>query len=128
MSPATVLEFIKTKIRKMDTKKIAMDIKQMLVKLAVTGKLPTDMNELATTGIEEISQQALKASEKTQLQKAIESAGYYLSDSELTMAEQVALIAKANEDEMLINIEGVVEWEPLQGRYTASEFLDLIGY
>ena len=123
MSPSIVFTFIKTKTE-MDSKKIAKAIKQMLVKLAVTGKLPTDMNELATTGIEEI----LKTAAPNQLQKAIESAGYYLSDSELTMAEQVALIAKANEDEMLINIEGVVEWEPLQGRYTASEFLDLIGY
>jgi hypothetical protein len=123
MSPSIVFTFIKTKTE-MDSKKIAKAIKQMLVKLAVTGKLPTDMNELATTGIEEI----LKTAAPNQLQKVIESAGYYLSDSELTMAEQVALIAKANEDEMLINIEGVVEWEPLQGRYTASEFLDLIGY
>ena len=123
MSPSIVFTFIKTKTE-MDSKKIAKAIKQMLVKLAVTGKLPTDMNELSTTVIERI----LKKSEPTQLQKAIESAGYYLSDSELTMAEQVDLIAKADEDEMLINIEGVVEWEPLQGRYTASEFLDLIGY
>ncbi len=69
-----------------------------------------------------------KTPEKTQLQKAIEAAGYYLSDSELTIEQQVELIADADEDEMLINIEGVVEWEPLQGRYTASAFLDLIGY
>jgi hypothetical protein len=56
---------------------------------------------------------------------------HYLCDSEeMSIREQVEAIATHEDSEDLIdNVEGVVVWESLEGRYKCSEFLySLIGY
>lgn len=66
-------------------------------------------------------------------QKRIEAAAHYLCETtdddgkEVSLADQIALIEAADEDAMLSDIENVLEWEAIQGRFTAAEFLDLIG-
>lgn len=66
-------------------------------------------------------------------QKRIEAAGHYLCETtdddgkEVSIADQIALIEAADDDEMLSEIENVLEWEAVQGRFSAREFLDLIG-
>jgi hypothetical protein len=117
----------------MDTKKIAIEIRNLLFKMAVKDRLLIKERDLPLSRIEKIVKLALKASEPTQLQKAVESAGFYLSNSEVEIEEQVSLIvAEAEKNEqghtLIDEIEGVCVWEPLEGRYTPSEFLDLIGY
>ena len=59
-----------------------------------------------------------------------EEATHYLCDDDegLTIREMVDAIAEAEDNEMIDNIEGVLVWEPLENRFTVSQFLDLIGY
>jgi hypothetical protein len=63
--------------------------------------------------------------------EAIENARHYLSDSDLSIKEQVEAIAKqADEDGsvMIDDVEGVLVWEPLEGRFDCDEFLQLINW
>jgi predicted RNA-binding protein YlqC (UPF0109 family) len=113
----------------MDTKKTAQAIKALLVKMAVEDKLPLNMNGLSISGIEKILKKAVKDAQPTQLQKAIENARHYLCDNNLTVEQQVDLIASETDMGKIIDdIDGVVVWEPLERRYGVEEFLDLISY
>jgi peptide subunit release factor 1 (eRF1) len=59
----------------------------------------------------------------------VTNASYYLSnwDGE-EIEEQVRRIENSEDkNEYIDNIEGVSVWEPLEGKYTCMDFLDLIG-
>ena len=63
--------------------------------------------------------------------KRIQKAGEYLCDDAYSVAEQVELIEQEHrnrpEERIYIStIEGVCEWEKIEGRLTAAEFLDII--
>lgn len=116
----------------MTTKQIneaAIAIKLHLIQLAADNKLPADMTELDATFIVDI----IKKFQPTAMDKAIAEAAHYLCDLdlELSIREQVEAIAKqAEEDgtEMIDNVEGVVVWEPLEGKYDCDQFLQMIGW
>lgn len=63
-------------------------------------------------------------------QETIEHARHYLCDSDvLTMEEQIeAIIKQSNEDgsALIDDVEGVVVWEPIVGKYNCYEFLEMI--
>jgi hypothetical protein len=106
---------------------IACAIKEHLIDLALDDKLPMDMTELDEMAIVDIIEKNLPTAED----KAIAEAEHYLSDSDLSIKEQVEAIAKqADEDGsvMIDNVEGVLVWEPLEGRFDCDEFLQLIGW
>jgi homoaconitase/3-isopropylmalate dehydratase large subunit len=105
----------------------AKAIKDHLIQLAVDDKLPLDMTQLDIQSLVDIiGQHQLTAKEK-----AIAEAEHYLSDSDLTVKEQVEAIAmQADEDGsvMIDDVEGVLVWEPLEGRFDCDEFLQLINW
>lgn len=58
----------------------------------------------------------------------VTNAAYYLSDSDMTLEEQIEAIANnENQDEYIDTVEGVCVWSPLEDTYTCEEFLELIG-
>lgn len=96
---------------------------------------------IATFKSEELYAQLVPALEKLALdngfdkvtesieQECITNASYYLSNTEVEIEEQVDAIANhPDADDLIDNIKGVAPWEPLEGRYSCAEFLDLIGY
>lgn len=59
----------------------------------------------------------------------LHNASYYLSEFESTIEEQVKAIERhENQNDLIDNVEDVYPWEPLEGRFTCSEFLELIGH
>jgi hypothetical protein len=91
-------------------------IKQVLIRLAENDELPMDMNDLDESIFEDDSSDWLDA------------ASHILCDSDLSVEEQVKLIAEQDDDTSIDLLEDVLVWEPLIGRYTASKFLSEIGY
>jgi hypothetical protein len=108
-------------------KEAAIAIKLHLIQLAADDKLPLDMTELDATFIVDIIEQH----QPTAMDKAIAEAEHYLSDSDLSIREQLEAIAKQAEEDgskMIDDVEGVVVWEPLEGRFDCDEFLQLTGW
>ena len=105
----------------------AQAIKEHLIQLAADDKLPLDMTELDATFIVDI----IEKHQPTARDKAIEHATHYLSDTFVSVEEQVEAIAQqAEEDgsEMIDNVEGVLVWEPLEELFDCDEFLQMIGW
>jgi homoaconitase/3-isopropylmalate dehydratase large subunit len=108
-------------------KEAAQAIKEHLIQLAVDDKLPLDMTQLDETFIVDIIGQH----QPTEKEKAIAEAEHYLSDSHLSIREQVEAIAKQAEEDGLVmidDVEGVLVWEPVEGIFYCDEFLQLIGW
>jgi len=105
----------------------AKAIKDHLIQLAVDDKLPLDMTQLDIQSLVDI----IGEHQLTAKEKAIAEAEHYLSDSDLSIKEQVEAIAmQADEDGsvMIDDVEGVLVWEPLENRFDCDEFLQLIGW
>ena len=59
----------------------------------------------------------------------LHNASYYLSEFESTIEEQVNAIKQhENQYDLIDVVECVWPWNPLQGRFTCIEFLELIGH
>lgn len=59
----------------------------------------------------------------------IEKASLLLSDGDLSLAEAIEAIAKHPEqDDLIDNVEGIIVWEPLEGRIHCDEFLSMVNY
>ena len=108
---------------------------------AVLEQIISDVNDAGTTGDFQSFYERMSANRDdaerlvrdllipTRIEKAIEEARHYLCDNDdITVEEQVKRIAEADEEEMIENIEGIMEWEPIAGKYNAIEFLELINY
>ena len=85
-----------------------------------------DVPEWVITACEEYLDQSKPSAKEA----AIDSAEYYLSDSdELTTEEQIeAIAAHENPEDYIDNVEGVVVWEKLEYQFTCSKFLSMIGW
>jgi hypothetical protein len=108
----------------MKSLEIAKSVKEYLVKLAVEGELPMDLNLLDEQQIAEIISEHLP----TKMDSAIEAASHYLSDADLTIAEQIEAIRNHNDmDDFIDKVEGVLVWAKVEYTFSCDEFLDLIG-
>ncbi len=71
----------------------------------------------------------MEKSKPDPLRQAELKAGEFLCDSDLTVEEQLKLIAKHEDTtDMIDNVEGVVVWEKVEHQWQVGEFLDYIGY
>jgi antitoxin component of RelBE/YafQ-DinJ toxin-antitoxin module len=108
----------------MKSLEIAIAIKGYLVGLAVEGKLPMDLNLLDEEQFAEIIAEHLP----TKMDSAVEAASHYLSDADLSIAEQIEAIKNHSDmDDYIDNVEGVLVWGKVETTFTCEEFLDLIG-
>lgn len=111
----------------MNTNKIAKAVKAHLVNLAINDKLPTDMNRLSISKLEEVIKKTLP----TERDKAIELAGHYLceSDDDLSIEQMIEAIANhEDQDAMIDNVEGVIVWEKVEYSFTCEDFLSEINW
>ena len=108
----------------MKSLEIAKSVKEYLVGLAVEGKLPMDLNLLDEEQFAEIIAEHLP----TKMDSAVEAASHYLSDADLSIAEQIEAIRNHSDmDDYIDNVEGVLVWSKVETTFTCEEFLDLIG-
>lgn len=112
----------------MNVEKTAQAIKDLLVSLAVNDKLPLDMTDLSTDGIETILTESIKQFKIDNAEnERIERASHYLCDGDLSTKEQLALIDKQAEIDgsiLLDNVhEDVIVWQKVENSFTVDEFL-----
>lgn len=109
----------------MNSKKIAEAVKKHLISLAAKDKLPMDMNDLSLKDLEKV----IKSAMPTYKEKAIEMAGNYLSDGDLTTLQMIEAIAKHKDQKDLIDsVDGVVVWQKVEYAFTCEDFLQEIGW
>lgn len=108
----------------MKSLEIAKSVKEYLVKLAVEDKLPMDLTLLDEKQIAEIIAEHLP----TKMDSVIEAASHYLSDADLSIAEQIEAIKNHSDmDDFIDQVEGVLVWAKVEYTFSCDEFLDLIG-
>ena len=107
----------------MNVQETAEAIKDYLINLALTDRLPLDMTLLSTQDLISVIQGTMP----TERQRIIEAASHYLSDGDLTTAEMIEAIAKHDDETDLIdNLEGVVVWQKVENSFTCEDFLNFI--
>jgi len=121
----------------MNPNKIAVAVKDYLVKLAIEDKLPQDLTQLSITKLEKVIEKVLPSKREEIIARASDmlcSGTFYKdekrdADDSLSVEEMVQLIAEnEDENEIIDYIEGVIVWEKIEYSFTAEQFCEHIGF
>ncbi len=114
----------------MNVEKLAQDIKDYLIDLAINDKFPMDLNDLDVDAFQTIIKEHLPTDKEFKKELMLERADAYLCPNEdVSLEEMINAIANnENQTEMIDYVDGVVVWEKVEFDFTCEEFLDLIGY
>jgi hypothetical protein len=105
--------------------KIAIAIKDYLVKLAIEDKLPTDMNNLLITDLVDV----INNVPDREKNRAIELAGHFLACQPDQVEATIRLIINHyDENDLIDDIEGVDVYTKFENSFTVESFADQIGW
>jgi hypothetical protein len=97
-------------------------IKPKLISMTIDCSLPSDMTELQDYHFEEEAE-AYNDSEAVKRDEMLFNLSHYIASDDLD--EALRLLEEVEDDSISADCI-VTMWEPLEGRYTVSELLDLI--
>jgi hypothetical protein len=106
----------------MNAKKIAKVVKDYLEQEGL--KIPKTTN-FTLKKLTEVVEGAIEYPTPEDIEA--EKASHYLSDGDISIKEMVAAIRNhPDADDFIDDVEGVVVWQPLEYRYTCTQFLELL--